>query len=92
MTKEPIKIIIMIKPRPRDFIQTKDDLIFAVVSYSHPGDKVPGFLRYVRAAKGFKKVNTRQGNKILTDKYPEYLPLDMRMRNTLQVHQREPNH
>ena len=63
----------MIKFRPRDFIQTTDDLVFSAVSYSHTGDKIPGFLRYVPCAGGFKKVDTRQANKALKE-HPEYLP------------------
>jgi len=63
----------MVKVRPRDFIQTTDDLVFSAVSYSHQGDKIPGFLRYVPCAGGFKKVNTLQANKAL-EEHPEYLP------------------
>lgn len=61
------------RPRPRDFIQTKENLIFAVVSYFPESDKILSFLRYVPEGSKFKKVNTKQAGEILKDKFREYL-------------------
>lgn len=57
---------------PKDFIQTKEGLIFAVVTY-HPQDgKVGCFLRYIPNGSGWKKVDTEQANQLLQQSYPQY--------------------
>ncbi|NQZ53615.1 MAG: hypothetical protein HRT93_05095 [Piscirickettsiaceae bacterium] len=57
---------------PRDFIQTKEGLIFAVVSY-HPQDgKVGCFLRYIAKGDEWEKVDTEQANQLLRQSYPQY--------------------
>lgn len=58
---------------PKDFIQTKEGLIFAVVSYDNHNDKVGCFLRYVSDGDGWRKVNTEQANQLLEDAFPQYL-------------------
>jgi len=58
---------------PKDFIQTKEGLIFAVVSYHDHGNKVGCFLRYVPDDTGWKKVNTEQANQLLENEFPQYL-------------------
>ena len=58
---------------PKDFIQTKEGLIFAVVSYHDHGDKVGCFLRYVPDEKGWHKVNTEQANQLLKNEFPQYM-------------------
>lgn len=57
---------------PRDFIQTKQGLIFAVVSYQPQDDKVGCFLRYVFEDNIWKKVDTEKANTLLKQSYPQY--------------------
>jgi len=58
---------------PKDFIQTKEGLIFAVVSYQQHNSKVGCFLRYVQTEQGWQKVDTEQANSLLEKSYPQYL-------------------
>jgi predicted nucleotidyltransferase len=58
---------------PKDFIQTKQGLVFAVVSYQAHEGKVGCFLRYVRNGDAWKKIDTEQANQLLRQSYPEYL-------------------
>ena len=57
---------------PRDFIQTKHGLIFAVVSYQPQDDKVGCFLRYVFEDNVWKKVDTEKANTLLKQSYSQY--------------------
>lgn len=72
--------------RIRDFIETKEGLYFAVVSYYHPKDKYLAFLRYYpdergdRIKKGitFKKVSSTQDSyQYLRKNFPFYIHEDM---------------
>ena len=58
---------------PKDFIQTKEGLIFAVVSYQDQDNKIGCFLRYVPDGEGWRKVNTEQANHLLQQTFPQYL-------------------
>ncbi|MDO7597548.1 MAG: hypothetical protein MUQ51_04405 [Pseudomonadota bacterium] len=58
---------------PKDFIQTKQGLVFAVVSYQPHEGKVGCFLRYVSYGDAWKKIDTEQANQLLRQSYPEYL-------------------
>jgi len=58
---------------PKDFIQTKEGLVFAVVSYQPHGGKVGCFLRYILDGETWKKIDTEQANKLLEKSYPQYL-------------------
>lgn len=58
---------------PKDFIQTKQGLVFAVVSYQPHEGKVGCFLRYVSNGNAWKKIDTEQANQLLRESYPEYL-------------------
>ncbi len=59
---------------PKDFIQTKEGLIFAVVTYLPQKDgKVGCFLRYIPNGSGWGKVDTKQANQLLQQSYPQYL-------------------
>lgn len=58
---------------PKDFIQTKEGLVFAVVSYQSHEGKVGCFLRYVRNGSVWAKIDTVQANKLLRESYPQYL-------------------
>ncbi len=66
----------------RDFIVTEDDLIFSVVSYSHPEDRVIAFLRYFPSSGGDRKRGNKRYAKVpsveysykfLEKRYPEYI-------------------
>jgi predicted nucleotidyltransferase len=78
----------MEKPKDRDFVETKEGLLFCVVGYLHPQDKVTAYLKYIPDRKGkWKKGTTRYSRvipfyhvsqventyKFLNEKYPEYL-------------------
>lgn len=58
---------------PKDFIQTQEGLIFAVVSYQAHTGKVGCFLRYIAEGEQWKKVDTEQANQLLLQHYPHYL-------------------
>lgn len=58
---------------PKDFIQTKEGLVFAVVSYQSHDGKVGCFLRYVREGEVWKKIDTEQANQLLRQSFPQYL-------------------
>jgi predicted nucleotidyltransferase len=58
---------------PKDFIETKEGLVFAVVSYQPHEGKVGCFLRYVSEGETWKKIDTEQANQLLQQSYPEYL-------------------
>jgi hypothetical protein len=53
----------------KDFIETAENLIFAVVADSMEQDKVLCFLRYVQ----HKKVSTHAANELLKQYHPDYL-------------------
>ena len=57
---------------PKDFIQTKEGLIFAVVSYQPHDGQVGCFLRYVTQNDVWEKVGTEHANQLLHDVYPQY--------------------
>jgi len=58
---------------PKDFIQTAEGLIFAVVSYQQHQQKVGCFLRYIKIGHAWQKVATDQANQLLQQHYPQYL-------------------
>ncbi len=57
----------------KDFIETAEGLIFAVVGQGLEGDKALCFLRYVLEFSAWKKVGTEQANHLLQQQYPDYL-------------------
>jgi predicted nucleotidyltransferase len=68
--------------RIRDFLETYDDLIFAVVSYNHPPEGYLAFLRYypcksggrMRGDKGFMKTaSTEESFDFLEKNFPGYV-------------------
>ena len=68
--------------RIRDFLETYDDLIFAVVSYNHPPEGYLAFLRYypcksggrMRRNEGFMKTaSTKESFDFLEKNFPEYV-------------------
>lgn len=58
---------------PKDFIQTKEGLIFAVVSYQDHDGKVGCFLRYIPDGNAWKKIDTEQANQLLELSFPQYI-------------------
>ena len=58
---------------PRDFIETFEGLIFAVVDGVLEDDRALAFLRYVPEGAGHRKVSTEQANALLREHYPRYL-------------------
>lgn len=59
--------------RPRYFIQTKDDLFFAVNTYTHPDDYVIAFLRYVPDENGDRLHDKLKYSKVDSDEAYEYI-------------------
>lgn len=57
----------------KDFIETTENLVFAVVAQGVEQDKVLCFLRYVPHETGKKKYATDEANRFLQQHYPEYL-------------------
>ncbi|MDP2392207.1 MAG: hypothetical protein Q8Q45_06830 [Methylococcaceae bacterium] len=57
----------------KDFIETAEGLIFAVVGQSMEHDKVLCFLRYVPHQQGWRKVDTDVANDFLKQHHPHYL-------------------
>lgn len=66
---------------PRFFIQTKDNLFFAVNSYHHPESHYVAFLRYVPSDDGereldgvrYKKVGSNEAYNYILKNHPDYL-------------------
>lgn len=58
---------------PKDFIETAEGLVFAVVENSLEQGKVLCFLRYISLNVQWKKVNTEQANQFLANNFPHYL-------------------
>jgi len=58
---------------PKDFIETAEGLVFAVVNYGEHDDKIGCFLRYRLTETGWQKVTTEQANTLLQQYYPHYL-------------------
>lgn len=58
---------------PKDFIETAEGLIFAVVEQGLEDGKALCFLRYALEPSGWKKVATDPANTLLQQYYPDYL-------------------
>ncbi|MCF6204864.1 MAG: HAD-IA family hydrolase [Methylococcaceae bacterium] len=56
----------------KDFIETSEGLVFAVVESGEENGKVLCFLRYFRNNENWEKLNTAQANLLLRKNYPEY--------------------
>ncbi|QSA96478.1 hypothetical protein [Methylococcus sp. EFPC2] len=61
------------KVLPRDFVETREGLIFAVVDSHVEDNKVLAFLRYAPEGQGPRKVSTDEANGLLAKHYPRYL-------------------
>jgi predicted nucleotidyltransferase len=58
---------------PKDFIETDEGYIFAVVAHGIEQCKVLCFLRYIKIDDSWVKVDTEQANALLKDQCPNYL-------------------
>jgi predicted nucleotidyltransferase len=58
---------------PRDFLETAEGLIFAVVEAGVEDGQALGFLRYRREDGRWRKVGTEEANAWLAKRHPEYL-------------------
>ncbi|MET0069251.1 MAG: nucleotidyltransferase domain-containing protein [Candidatus Thiodiazotropha sp.] len=59
--------------QPKDFIETAEGLIFAVVTADPEDQKVLSFLRYRRTADGYRKLSSRDADELLKSRYPHYI-------------------
>jgi len=57
----------------KDFIETREGLVFAVVADRMENNKVLCFLRYLRERRQWRKVSTGMANVLLAKNYPQYL-------------------
>lgn len=57
----------------KDFIETDEGLVFALVESGTEYDMALCFLRYVNTPSGWQKYSTQQANKLLKQKFPHYL-------------------
>ncbi|PPD39215.1 MAG: hypothetical protein CTY16_19305 [Methylobacter sp.] len=64
---------------PKDFIETAEGLLFAVVAHGIENGKVLCFLRYVLEASGWKKYPTHAANTYLQAHHPDYLHFSTRL-------------
>ncbi len=63
----------LIKILSKDFIETAEGLVFAVVEHGFEQGKALCFLRYVYESNGWKKLETEAANAFLQQYHPEYL-------------------
>jgi len=64
---------------PKDFIETREGLIFAVVASGLEQNKVLCFLRYHKTGSGWQKLSTEQANSLLARHHPGYLHYSPRL-------------
>ena len=57
----------------KDFVETSEGLVFAVVENGKEQRKVLSFLRYRKLPLGWQKLSTQQANDFLQTNYPDYL-------------------
>jgi predicted nucleotidyltransferase len=65
--------------QPRDFIETPEGLVFAVVDEQTEDNRVLCFLRYVRENGEFRKLDTHVANSYLSARFPAYLFVSKRL-------------
>lgn len=58
---------------PRDFLETREGLFFAVVATGTEDGRVPAFLRYVREGATLRKLDTLRAAALIARDWPEYL-------------------
>jgi len=70
---------------PKDFIETPEGLVFAVVDKKPEDGRVLCFLRYHSQPNGWQKLSTDSANRLLTEQYPHYLYFSKRMQASLHA-------
>jgi hypothetical protein len=68
---------------PRDFLETHEGLVFAVVDPHIEGDRVLAFLRYAPQSGKLTKVGTETANRLLQADFPRYLHHSSRLQAQL---------
>lgn len=58
---------------PKDFVETHDGLVFAVVADGLENNKVRCYLRYVRHSQRWQKQSSTEAHVLLENHYPQYL-------------------
>jgi hypothetical protein len=58
--------------RAKDFIETAEGLIFAVVTEVLEEDRILSFLRYRRTSQGYRKLSSPQAQELLRNHHPDY--------------------
>ena len=56
----------------KDFIETPDGLVFAVLSGIEESGRIPAYLRYRRSVSGLQKVATAEARSVLNDHGPRF--------------------
>jgi predicted nucleotidyltransferase len=67
-----IRLLLPMDCQPRDFIETPEGLLFAVVDARPEEGRVLCFLRYVREGGKVRKLGTDAANAYLADRFPDY--------------------
>ena len=57
----------------RDFVETREGLLLAVVANGLEDERVVGCLRYVRCGASLEKLGTADANQLLQTRYPDYV-------------------
>ncbi|MES9831806.1 MAG: nucleotidyltransferase domain-containing protein [Candidatus Thiodiazotropha sp. DIVDIV] len=57
---------------PKDFVETTEGLIFAVVTEDQEDQRILSSLRYQRTANGYKKLSTDEAETLLQNSHPQY--------------------
>ena len=63
----------------KDFVETREGLVFAVADQGAEEGRVLCFLRYAASRDGWRKYSTDQANRLLEQSYPEYLYYSRRL-------------
>ncbi|MGR9108238.1 MAG: hypothetical protein ACU843_15060 [Gammaproteobacteria bacterium] len=58
--------------RSKDFLETAEGLIFAVLLDEPEQDRYLCFLRYIRTASGFRKLTSEEANRVVSADFPHY--------------------
>ena len=59
---------------PKDYLETPEGLVFAVVSATPEAGRVPACLRYRRTASGgLEKIDTERAKSLIEERFPQYL-------------------
>ncbi|MEW8689460.1 MAG: hypothetical protein AB2535_00110 [Candidatus Thiodiazotropha endolucinida] len=73
MVEERCGIDALSSYQPKDFIETVEGLVFAVVAGELDEERVLATLRYRRIPGGYQKLSTREGDEWLKNHHPHYI-------------------